>query len=429
MEIGRLMENADRQSQDIEASNGSSSKSGAAYPVNRLYKSIKRNYPARQSPSVKSQVKSCYRCGRAGHLANDYTVTKGKKCNNCQKVGHFAKMCETKSQRSGKINVVAHEELEDHNTNIEEARNLNVCDDDSSSDEYIFYVGNNQKDKFELKVNDCPVKMLIDSGTTVNLLDSAAFDNLLNKPFVKKLNTKIFPYVSTTPLKLRGSFYSKLTHKDRSIDAKFYVVEGNYGSLLRKDSATRIDLLRIGPENSFPLNTSSTPNTVEGIVSKHLSVFSGVGKLKNFQVKIHIDPTVTPVIQPLKRLPYHTRAKVSEELDRLLKLNIIEPAEGHSRWINPVVVVPKSSGEIRLCLDMRRPNEAIIRERFPIPTLDEVIQGMHRAKVFSKLDLKEGYYQLELEEHSREITTFSTHKGLFRYKRLIFGMNTAFKVF
>ena len=54
---------------------------------------------------------------------------------------------------------------------------------------------------------------------------------------------------------------------------------------------------------------------------------------------------------------------------------------------------------------------------------------MHGAKVFSKLDLKEGYHQLELEEHSRAITTFSTHKGLFRYKRLIFGMNTAFEVF
>ena len=242
--------------------------------MHRLYKSkasggtVKRNYPARQSPSVNSQVKSCYRCGRPGHLANDCTVTKGKKCNNCQKVGHFAEVCKTKSQRSGKINVVAHEEFEEHNTNIEEARNLNVCDDGSSSDEYIFYVGNNQKDKFELKVNDCPVKMLIDSGATVNLLDSAAFDNLLNKPCLKKSNTKIFPYMSTIPLKVWGSFYSKLTHKDRGIDAKFYVVEGNCGSLLGKDSATGINLLRVGPENSFPLNTSSTPNTVEGIVLK-----------------------------------------------------------------------------------------------------------------------------------------------------------------
>ena len=132
--------------------------------MNRVYKStasggtFKRNYPARRSSSVNSQVKSCYRCGRPGHLANDCTVTKEKKCNNCQKARHLANIGTTKSHRSGKINVVAHEEFEEHSANIEEARNLYVCDDDSSSDEYIFYAANNRKDKFELKINDCPVK-------------------------------------------------------------------------------------------------------------------------------------------------------------------------------------------------------------------------------------------------------------------------------
>ena len=62
--------------------------------------------------------------------------------------------CVKQNNRSGKIDVVSHGEFEEHSTNIEEARNLHVCDDDSSSDEYIFYVGNDQKDKFELKVND-----------------------------------------------------------------------------------------------------------------------------------------------------------------------------------------------------------------------------------------------------------------------------------
>ena len=126
------------------------------------------------------------------------------------------------------------------------------------------------------------------------------------------------------------------------------------------------------------------------------------------------------VVQPLRRLPYHTGVKLSEELDRSLKLDITESLDEPTPWINPVVAMPKNSGQIHLCLVMRRANEAIIRERFPIPTLDEVVQGMHGAKMFSKLDLKGGYHQLELEEHSREIITSSTHKGLCRYKRLIF---------
>ena len=74
---------------------------------------------------------------------------------------------------------------------------------------------------------------------------------------------------------------------------------------------------------------------------------------------------------------------------------------------------------------MRRANEAIIRERHPIPTVDEVLQGVNGSKVFSKLDLKWGYHQLELSPESREITTFATHAGLYRYKRLLFGVNSA----
>ena len=93
---------------------------------------------------------------------------------------------------------------------------------------------------------------------------------------------------------------------------------------------------------------------------------------------------------------------------------------------NAAVIVPKANGDdIRLCIDMRRANEAIIRERHPIPTVDEVLQSMNGSTVFSKLDLRWGYHQLELTPESREITMFATHAGLYRYKRLLFGVNSA----
>ena len=77
------------------------------------------------------------------------------------------------------------------------------------------------------------------------------------------------------------------------------------------------------------------------------------------------------------------------------------------------------------CVDMRRANEAIVRERHPIPTVDEVLEELNQSTVFSKLDLRLGFHQLELHEDSRPITTFITHLGLFRYKRLLFGVNSA----
>ena len=76
-------------------------------------------------------------------------------------------------------------------------------------------------------------------------------------------------------------------------------------------------------------------------------------------------------------------------------------------------------GDIRLSIDMRRANQAIQKERHPIPTVDEIMQSLNGSKLFSKLDLKWGYHQLELTPHSREITTFVAHCGLFRHKRLV----------
>ena len=74
---------------------------------------------------------------------------------------------------------------------------------------------------------------------------------------------------------------------------------------------------------------------------------------------------------------------------------------------------------------MRQANQAIMRRRYPIPTVDEVLHTMNGSKVFSTLDLKLEYHQLELSPEFREITTFATPDGLFRYKRLLFGVCSA----
>ena len=110
-------------------------------------------------------------------------------------------------------------------------------------------------------------------------------------------------------------------------------------------------------------------------------------------------------------------------------MDIIEQVNGPTSWVNPIVAVPKKDNKIRLCLDMRRANEAIIRERHIIPKVEDILTELHGAKYFSKLDLREGYHQLELHPDCRDITTFATHKGLFRYKRLIYGVSSAFESF
>ena len=152
------------------------------------------------------------------------------------------------------------------------------------------------------------------------------------------------------------------------------------------------------------------------IREKYREVFTGVGKLKDFQLKLHIIDDVTPVAQPVRILPFGSRAKVDEKLDELLAKDIIEEVSRNpTEW--PLVVVPKTDGDVRICVDMHRANSAIERERHSIPTIEKVLYDLNGSTDFLKLDLKWGFHQVELDERSREITTFVTHRGLYRYKR------------
>ena len=160
------------------------------------------------------------------------------------------------------------------------------------------------------------------------------------------------------------------------------------------------------------------------------SVFEGEGKLKNQQIKLNIRTDVQPVMQPQRRIPYHMRKEVSKKLEKLLKQDIIEKViDQPTPWISPIVCTPRKDRGIRLCVDMPAANEAIERERHIMPTIQDFKVEVNGSKFFSKIDLKQAYHQLELEPENRYVTTFSTHEGLYQYKRLNYGTNSAAEIF
>ena len=134
-------------------------------------------------------------------------------------------------------------------------------------------------------------------------------------------------------------------------------------------------------------------------------------------------------------MPFHLRKQLDEWLVDYIKKDIIEPvADESTDWVSGLVVTPKPRNpkEIRVCGDYRQANNAIKRERHPIPTVEELMENMETmdgATRYSKVGLKAGYHQIPLDKESRSITTFTTHRGLFRYKRLPFGINSASEVF
>ena len=167
------------------------------------------------------------------------------------------------------------------------------------------------------------------------------------------------------------------------------------------------------------------------ILRQHKTVFCGIGKLKDIQITLCIDKEVKPLAQQTRRIPFHIREKVEMQMQKLETQDIIEkvPDNEHMDWVSPKVVVPKSDDKIRVCVDMRAANTATKRIRHPIPTVKDISLELNGSKFLSKLDMSQAYYQLELSPKSRNITTFTTHVGLYRYKRLNYGTNSAAEIF
>ena len=103
-----------------------------------------------------------------------------------------------------------------------------------------------------------------------------------------------------------------------------------------------------------PVKTAPSP-TVEQVIKEYDDLFHGLGRLKNHQVKLHIDESVPPVVQPHRRVPFHVRKQLEEQLGKDEELGVIERVEGLTPWVSPIVIAekPKSPGKICVCVNMR----------------------------------------------------------------------------
>ena len=107
----------------------------------------------------------------------------------------------------------------------------------------------------------------------------------------------------------------------------------------------------------------------------------------------------------------------------MLEAGVIEPST--SEWATPVVFAPKKDGTLRFCIDYRRLNAVTLRDSYPIPRMDECIDTLGDAKIFSTLDCNSGYWQIMMDDADKEKTAFVTHQGLFHFTRMPFGLRNA----
>lgn len=363
--------------------------------------------------SKQTDTRTCFACGRKGHIASSSQCpANGKRCNRCKEIGHFEIKCRQKKR---------FEPDKRNNESRKRKYQAHLIEDEDKEEVKKSYVFNViQKEKKTNAEVDCivggvPLTMMIDSGADCNIIGKHNWSTLKFKQ-VNIWNDKpgtdgkeIYGYGSKRSLPILGNFITNIEIQGKTTIAKFYVVDMDTRALLSRETAIKLDVLKIGLQ----------VNTITKIFPKMKDIM--------IDIPMNTDIKITP--QAYRRIPAPLEERVNKKLDELLDADIIERVNGHSQYISAMVIQPKEDGDIRICLDLRQINKAILREVHPIPVIEEIILKVGNSKWFSLMDIKQAFHQIEISPKSRPITTFITSKGLYRYKRLLFGISCAPEIF
>ncbi|CAI2339148.1 unnamed protein product [Caenorhabditis sp. 36 PRJEB53466] len=276
-------------------------------------------------------------------------------------------------------------------------------------------------------INDRSVDFQLDTGSDITLIGKDEWIKI-GKPKLESFATRVTS-ASGDDLKLLGRANVNFTLKGSQASGFVYVRE--------KGNLLGLDWIGKSTEMSYYLglmvNEVKSPDTETlraELKRKFPEVFKeGLGRCTKEKAVLTVKPGSSPVFKPKRPVPYGALETVDKELVRLVSLKVLKKVN-HSTWAAPLVCVRKADGDTRMCADFKTGlNEALEDEDHPIPTPEDVFATLNGGTVFSTVDLKDAYLQIELAEESKELLTVNTHRGLYQYQRLPFGAKTAPMVF
>ncbi|OXA53834.1 Transposon Tf2-6 polyprotein [Folsomia candida] len=381
----------------------------------------KQKKPNSKTKSVKSSPsdssKNCKFCGRTHEMKKEVCPAWGKDCKTCGKKNHFSKLCKSK-EGTVKVNYVDGEVRDREGGFVGSIRTIGFLETAQSRDSRWSSL---------VKVDNTEILFKLDPGADVTVLPLTLFrqkwkSRQLDHP-TRSLNGP-----DGSSLNSVGSFMCELSHGNLKVSETVYVIRGLQRPLLGLQACEDLSLVRRVDRvwNDEVPKSAENPAHVE---KEFPMLFSGLGKIDHpYTIKLKPDAVPYAIHCP-RRVPLPLMDKLKEKIDEFLRDDVIEPVDEPTEWCAPVVIAPKSNGDIRVCVDLTKLNRNVEREFHMMPVVEHTLGQISGVKYFTKLDANSGFFQIVLSPESRRLTTFLTPFGRYCYKRLPFGITSAPEVY
>ncbi|XP_028169209.1 uncharacterized protein LOC114359144 [Ostrinia furnacalis] len=337
-------------------------------------------------------------------------------CRVCNRPGHLKRMCP---------------KITDQHC-LQTDRNEDSSESDNS-EEVIFIDFN------KITLNDCKpilisliidnrsVNMECDTGSAVSCISQEMYFKKFSHLKIKPCNLVLRYYTGET-VKPIGMLQPCVKYKNCTKKLDLYVIKNGKTALVGRQWLAELNIQLPKFEYSA-LNVLSGESLLSDLSSRFCDVFAdGLGRYTGGPVRIHVREGARPVFLRARPLAYALRAPVERALEQHVRDGILTPVE-RSDWATPIVPVVKKDGNIRICADYKTTlNKVIEIDRYPLPRVEDLLVRLHGGQRFSKIDLSQAYAQLELDD-SKKYTVINTHKGLFVYNRLVYGLASSPGIF
>ena len=409
------IETADRGTKDL-----------AGGSVNKLYTTRRhRPHPPKPFKPPKSPPQPLTNCSRCGAAHSPSTCKfKTATCHYCKKLGHLASVCRKKAREQASTSRGGRES---RNHKLETADDSDEPEDTVYS---LFHTTTGRPRPIEVSVtlSNVDTVMEVDTGATLSVMSDETYKRLWApdaRPPLLPSSAQLCTYTGEK-FNALGKIMVDVSYQHLQHELSLLIVPGTGPSLLGRDwlQHIHIDWTRIHQLHSNP------NQFVNQVLDKYPTVFQDdLGEIKGAAAALHVDTSQQPRFYRARPVPYSLRPKVEAELTRLQDEGVISPVQ-FADWAAPIVPVVKRDGSIRICGDYKLTVNAVSQtDPYPLPRIEDIFALLSGGKLFTKLDLAHAYQQIPLTEDSKQYTTINTHKGLFRYNRLPFGVASAPAIF